>query len=143
MPMCILVSEIDVVIGTLQQVAADPRTRGPLLGVLRGDGELDLRLPPDAAPHSPTSFFCAVRAAVHDAAARAVGLVVPVRTLWGDEHPCSYLDAEALALVAVGESGETVALRCALHELPAGWTEADDALESFAEPLRYALSAAA
>jgi hypothetical protein len=136
------VTGIDLVVGTLQQVAADPRTRGPLVGVLRGDGELDLRLPPDAAPESPASFFCTIRAAAHDASARAVGLVVPVRTLWGDEHPCSFLDAEALALVAV-DGVASVGLRCPLHELPLGWTAADEQLEAFAEPLRYALSAAA
>jgi hypothetical protein len=136
------VTGIELVVGTLRQVAADPRTRGPLVGVLRGDGEFDLRLPPDAAPESPASFFCAIRAAVHDASASAVGLVVPVRTLWGEEHPCSYLDAEALALVAV-DGVASVALRCPLHALPLGWAEAARQLQSFAEPLRYALTAAA
>src|SRR5581483_148198 len=91
------VSGIELVIGTLRQVAADPRTRGPLVGVLRGDGELDLHVPPHAAPQSPASFFCAIRGIVQEATPSAIGLVLPVRSLWGDAHVCDYLDAEAFA----------------------------------------------
>jgi hypothetical protein len=134
---------LELLIGMLRQVAADPRTRGPLVGVLRGDGELDLHVPPDAAPQSPASFYCAIRGVVQEATASAIGLVVPVRTLWGDEHICPYPDAEALALVAVEDYGDGVAsvgLHCPLHALPLGWTEAHDRLRSFAEPLRYALA---
>jgi len=136
-------SGIELVVGALRQVAADPRTRGPLVGVLRGDGELDLHVPPPAASQSPASFFCAIRGVVQEATASAIGLVLPVRTLWGDEHVCPYPDAEALALVAVEDYGDKVAsvgLRCPLHALPLGWTEAHDRLRSFAEPLRYALA---
>jgi hypothetical protein len=138
------VTGIDLVVEALRQVAANPRTRGPLVCVLRADGELDVRMSPDAAPQSPaSSFFCAARSALQDASAGAVGLVVPVRTLWGDEHPCSYLDAEALALVAVADCGAAVGLRCPMHLLPLGWVDAYEQLQAFAEPLRYALSAAA
>ncbi len=136
-------SGIELVIGALRQVAADPRTRGPLVGVLRGDGELDLHVPPHAAPQSPTSFFCAIRGIVQEATPSAIGLVLPVRSLWGDDHVCDYLDAEAFALVAVEDHGDgvmSVGLRCPLHALPLGWTEAHDQLQSFAEPLRYALA---
>jgi hypothetical protein len=130
-------------VATLQRVAADPKTRGPLVGVLREDGELDLRIPPVSALRSPRAFFCMLRAGLREADATGVGLVVPVRTLWGEERVCAYLDAEAIALVAVEDFGDgvgSVGLRCPLHALPSGWEEAHDDLQAIARPLRQALA---
>jgi hypothetical protein len=59
------------------------------------------------------------------------------------ERVCDYLDAEALALVAVEDFGDgvgSVGMRCPLHALPSGWEEAHDRLQSIAKPLRHALA---
>ena len=137
------VAELNRVVGVLRQTAANPETRGPLVGVVRGDGELDLRIPPASALQSPRSFFCMIRAGLRDADASAVGLVLPIRTVWGEELVCDYLDAEALALVAAEDFGDgvgSVGMRCPLHALPSGWEEAHDSLQSIARPLREALA---
>ena len=84
-----------------------------------------------------------VGAGLREADASAVGLVLPVRTLWGEDRVCAYLDAEALILVAVEDLGDgvvSVGLRCPLHELPTGWEEAHERLQSIARPLRHALA---
>lgn len=131
------------VVGTLQGTAANPETRGPLVAVLRGDGELDVRIPPPSALGSPQSFFCMVRAGLRDAEASAVGLVLPIRTLWGEDQVCPYLDAEAFALIAVEDQGTGVTsmgMRCPLHALPHGWEEAHEDLQAIARPLREALA---
>lgn len=137
------VGELNRVVGTLQGAAANRETRGPLVGVVRGDGELDLRVPPASALRSPSSFFCMVRAGLREADASAVGLVLPVRTVWDEDQVCSYLDAEALILVAVEDTGDgvlSVGLRCPLHALPTGWEEAHERLQPIARPLRHALA---
>ena len=137
------VAELNRVVGALRQTAANPETRGPLVGVVRGDGELDLRMPPASALQSPQSFFSTIRAGLREADASAVGLVLPVRTISGEEQVCDYLDAEALALVAAEDFGDgvgSVGLRCPLHALPSGWEEAYDSLQSIAKPLRHALA---
>lgn len=113
------------------------------MGVVRGDGSLDLRIAPDSAVESPHGFFCVLRAGIRATNGSAAGVVLPVRTLWGEEHVCSYLDAEALAVVAVEDVDNGVAgvgLRCALHLLPSGWEDAHDRLQSIAAPLRQALA---
>lgn len=84
-----------------------------------------------------------VRAGLREAEASAVGLVLPVRTLWDEERVCAYPDAEALVLVAAADRGDGVAsvgLRCPLHALPEGWEEAHERLQSIARPLRLALA---
>jgi hypothetical protein len=137
------VADVNRVVVTLQRVAAEPVHRGPLLGIVRGDGELDIRVPPTAALRSPTSFFSTIHSGLREAGASAVGVVLPVRTVQGEERVCDYLDAEALALVAVEDQGNGVAsvgLRCPLHELPTGWEEAHDRLQSIARPLRLILA---
>jgi hypothetical protein len=133
---------INRVVGTLQSVAAAADTRGPVVALVRGDGELDLRIPPASVLRSPRSFFCMIRAGLREADASSVGLVLPVRTERGEEQVCDYLDAEAFALVAAEDFGErvgSVGLLCALHALPSGWTEAHDRLQMIAKPLRDAL----
>ena len=127
----------------MQRAAAKPEVNGTLLGVVRADGELDLRVPPPSALRSAGAFFCMVGAGPREAEASAVGLVLPVRTIWGEEQVCSYLDAEALALVAVEDFGDgvgSVGLICPLHKLPTGWQEAHDRLQSIARPLRLTLA---
>jgi hypothetical protein len=137
------VGELHRVIGTLKAAAANTETRGPLVGVVRGDGELDLRVAPASALRAPDSFFCMVRSGLRAADASAVGLVLPVRAIWGEDQVCPYLDAEALVLVAVEDTGAgvlSVGLRCPLHALPAGWEEAHERLQPIARPLRHALA---
>jgi hypothetical protein len=73
---------------------------------VRGDGKLDVRIPPASALASASTFFCGVGTALREAEATAAGLLLPVRTLWGEEHVCPYLDAEALALVTVQDFGD-------------------------------------
>jgi hypothetical protein len=134
---------LDQVVGTLQRACVQPQVEGALLGVVRWDGELDLRIPPAAALQSPRSFLCMVGAGLRDAAASAVGLVLPVRTVWGEERVCPYLDAEALALVAVEDLGDGVVsagMICPIHALPTGWEEAQERLQSIARPLRLMLA---
>jgi hypothetical protein len=138
-----LVKELNRVVGTLQRAADDPRTRGPLVGVVRGDGTLDLRIPPTEVMRSPGSFLCMIGAGIREAEASAVGVVLPVRTVWGEDRVCDYLDAEALVLVAVEDVGDgvgSVGMRCALHALPAGWEEAHESLRWIASPLRQAVA---
>jgi hypothetical protein len=135
--------QLDRLVPTLKHLAADEKTRQRLLGVMRGDGEFDVRIPPAAALASARTFFCGLGAILREAEATAVGIVLPVRTISGDERVCPYLDAEALALVAAQDSGDRVAsvgLRCPMHALPAGWEEAHDRLQSLAKPLREALA---
>jgi hypothetical protein len=137
------VSDLNRVIGTLQHAAAKRETRGPLVAVVRGDGELDIRVPPESVLGSPNAFFCMVRAGLREADASAVGLVLPVRSVSDEDRVCSYLDAEALVLVAVEDHGDGVAsvgLRCPLHALPTGWGEAHELLQPIARPLRHALA---
>jgi hypothetical protein len=84
-----------------------------------------------------------VSAGLREAEASAVGLVLPVRTIWDEDQVCSYLDAEALILVAVEDLGHgvgSVGLRCPLHELPTGWEDAHAGLQQIARPLRQALA---
>ena len=137
------VADVNRVVGTLQRVAGEPARRGPLLGIVREDGELDIRVPPGAALRSPTPFFSTIQAGLREARATAVGLVLPVRTIHGEERVCDYLDAEALALIAVEDHGDGVAsvgMLCPLHALPGGWEEAHDRLQSIARPLRLVLA---
>jgi hypothetical protein len=138
----VTVDGIELLVSSLRQAVAKPQTRGPLVALLRGDGALDLRVPPDSVLVSPDVFFCAIRSGAQQAGATAVGFVLPVRTLWGDEHVCSILDAEALALVAVADLGDRVVsagFRCPLHALPDGWVDAHHKLRSLARPLQYVL----
>jgi hypothetical protein len=131
------------IVAALQQLAADPGRRGPLVAVVSRDGELDVRVPPVSMLESPDVLMCAVRAGLRAAGAAAVALLLPVRTLWGEDCLCDYLDAEALVLVAVEELRDGVAttgLRCALHALPTGWQEAHEALRWLSAPLRDALA---
>jgi hypothetical protein len=131
------------VVAALQGVAANSQTNSAVVGVVRSDGELDLRIPPPSALRSASSFFCMLGAGLREAEASAVGVVLPIRTLWGEARVCSYLDAEALALVAVEDFGEgvgSVGMSCPLHELPDGWEEAHDRLQSIAKPLRLTLA---
>jgi fermentation-respiration switch protein FrsA (DUF1100 family) len=82
-------------------------------------------------------------AGLREAEASAVGLVLPVRTIWDEDRVCSYLDAEALALVAVEDRGDavvSVGMRCALHAMPTGWEDAHERLQPIARPLRLALA---
>jgi hypothetical protein len=84
-----------------------------------------------------------VRAGLREVGASAVGLVLPVRSVSDEDRVCSYLDAEALVLVAVEDQGDGVAsvgLRCPLHALPTGWGEAHERLQPIAQPLRHALA---
>ena len=137
------VTRLERVVGTLQGTAANPETRGPLIAVLRSDGELDVRIPPSSALRSPAAFFCMVGAGLREAEASVVGLVLPIRTLWGEDQVCPYLDAEALALVAVEDVGtgvQSIGMRCPLHALPTGWEEAHDRLQEIAQPLRHVLA---
>jgi hypothetical protein len=60
-----------------------------------------------------------VRAGLREAEASAVGLVLPVRTIWD--------------VVRVG-------MRCPLHALPHGWEEAHERFQQIARPLRHALA---
>jgi hypothetical protein len=137
------VGVLNQVVATLQRAATNPQASGALVGVVRSDGELDLRIPPPSALRSAGAFFCMVGAGLREAEASAVGLVLPVRTIWGEEQVCSYLDAEALALVAVEDFGDgvgSVGMLCPLHGLPNGWLEAHDRLQSIARPLRLTLA---
>ena len=132
-------------VATLQRAAADPETRGPLAGLLHGDGQFDLLIPPAELVRTPKRLLCALGTGVRETEARAVGIVLPVRTLWGEDAVCDYLDAEAVVLVAAEKFGPglaSVGLRCALHELPHGWEEAHADLQEIAAPLRHALAAA-
>lgn len=127
------------IVVTLQRIAAIPAARGPIVVIMDGNGELDVRVPPPTVMRSSASFFSLVRAGLRETDARAMGVVLPVRTIWGEECVCDYLDAEALALVAVEDvSGRiaSVGLHCPIHALPSGWREAHDRLRSIAEPLR-------
>jgi hypothetical protein len=136
------VADINRLIGTLQNVAADAETRGPVVALVRDTGELDVRVPPARVLNSPRAFFCMIRAGLREADASAVGLLLPVRTVWDEEQVCDYLDAEAFALVAAENFGDRVAsvgVRCALHALPSGWAEAHDRLQVIAAPLRQAM----
>lgn len=74
------VGDLKRVVGTLQRAAANRETRCPLVGVVRGDGEFDLRVPPTSVLRSPGSFLCTVRKGLREADASAMGLVLPVRT---------------------------------------------------------------
>jgi hypothetical protein len=133
---------INRVIGTLQNVAAAADTRGPVVALVRGNGELDVRIPPASVLRSPRSFFCMIRAGLREADASSVGVLLPVRTVWDEEQVCDYLDAEAFALVAAEDFGGRVAsvgLSCPLHALPSGWTEAHGRLQVIAKPLRDVL----
>jgi hypothetical protein len=131
------------IVAALQQLAADAARRGPLVGVLTRDGELEIRVPPASMLESPDVLLSAVRSGLRAVEAVAVAVVLPVRTLWGDDCLCDYLDAEALVLVAVEELHDGVAttgLRCALHTLPDGWEEAQESLRWLSTPLREALA---
>jgi hypothetical protein len=131
------------IVAALQQLAADPAKRGPLVAVAGRDGELDIRVPPVPMLESPDALLSAVRAGLRLAEAAAVAVLLPVRTLWGEDCLCDYLDAEAFVLVAVEELHDGVAttgLRCPIHALPDGWEEAQDALRWLSAPLRDALA---
>jgi hypothetical protein len=134
---------LDQVVAALQGVATNSQTNSAVVAVVRSDGQLDLRIPPASALRSATSFFCILAAGLREAEASAVGVVLPIRTVWGEACVCSYLDAEALALVAVEDFGDvvgSVGMSCPLHELPDGWEEAHDRLQSIAKPLRLTLA---
>jgi hypothetical protein len=136
-------SVLDQIVATMQRACVHSEAQGALVGVLRWDGELALRIPPPAALQSARSFFCMVGAGLRDAGASAVGLVLPVRTIEGEERLCPYLDAESLALVVVEDYGDgvgSVGLICPLHALPTGWKEAHGRLQSIARPLRLMLA---
>jgi hypothetical protein len=140
---CLSMRHINRVVGTLQRAAADPELRGPLVGVVRGDGEFDLRIPPAHIVRSPAALFCALGTGLREAEARAVGIVLPVRAVWDEDRLCEYADAEAVVLVAaedVGNGVVSVGLRCPLHLLPEGWEEAHEKLQGVAAPLRQALA---
>ncbi len=134
---------LNQVVATMQRACTTPPAVGALVGIVGSDGELDLRIPPAEALQSARSFFCMVGAGLREADASAVGFVLPVRTLWGEESVCPYPDAEALAIVAVEDSRDgvrSVGMICPLHELPAGWRDAPDRLQSIAQPLRFMLA---
>lgn len=118
------------------------QAQGPLVAIAAGDGALDVRVPPAELTESPATLLCALRTGVRETEATAIGLVLPVRTLWGEDEPCDPLDAEALVLAAASTEG-TVAGRCALHELPDGWSDAHVELRWLTEPLRRAFASAA
>lgn len=95
------------------------------------------------ALRSPETFFFSIRESLREARASSIGVVLPIRTLWGHESVCPYPDAEALALVAaedVGDGVNSVGQTCPLHALPHGWLEAHERLQSIAGPLRLALA---
>jgi hypothetical protein len=138
-----LVPTLNRLIGTLLAGATKPEVQGALVCLARGDGEFDLRIPPKSMLRSGNTFFCAIRAGIHQSQARAVGVVLPVRSHQAQELVCAYLDAEALALVAVEDHSlgvASVGLRCPLHALPDGWQEAHEHLQSIARPLRLILA---
>jgi hypothetical protein len=139
------VEAIARIVSTLQKAAADPQSRGPLVAFLRGDGTLELIVPPAEFVDATTLFLCGLRTGVTETAATAVGVTVPVRTLWGEDQPCHRLDAEAFVVAAAEEMGDgvtSVGIRCAVHELPSGWHEAHESLQWVARPLRHAVAAA-
>lgn len=66
----------------------------------------------------------AIQGALSTSGARCVGVLVPVRTLWGELAICPQLDAEALAIVAAETDGDLAAslgISCPIHQLPTGW----------------------
>jgi hypothetical protein len=137
------VEKLNGLVATLKRATTDSDLRGPLVGVVRDDGDLDVRVPPAALVESPRAFICALRAGIREADASAIGVVLPVRSVWGEDQICDYPDAEALILVAAEDlaSGVTsVGLRCAVHALPGGWEEAHDTLQWIARPLRAAIA---
>jgi hypothetical protein len=130
-------------VGTLEHAVTDRSLRAPLVGVVTGTGEFDLRKPPPGMHLESALFLRAIECGLRSWNACAVGVVLPVRSVDGEDLVCDYLDAEAVVLVAVedldGGVG-SVGLRCALHELPDGWTEAHEKLQWIARPLRLALA---
>jgi hypothetical protein len=133
------VTELTRIVQTLQATLADAESRGPLVAIARRDGVLELIVPPRDAAASVETFFDALDDTVRPLEAAAVAVALPVRTLWAEDHLCDRLDAEAFVVVAAEDFGERVAsvgVRCAIHELPEGWTEAHDDLQWLAEPLR-------
>jgi hypothetical protein len=131
------------IVAALQRLAADPKTRSAVLAVVRRDGTLDVRIASSSTAESADGVLCVLRAGIREAEAAAAALLLPVRTLWGDDCACDFLDAEAFALVAVEELHDAVvatALRCAMHALPDGWEEAQDRLRWLSEPLREAVA---
>jgi hypothetical protein len=137
------VGDLGRLVTTLRQVAGDPESRGPLVGLVDASGVVDLRSPPTELACSPHAFLHVLAIGIREAAALGAGVVLPVRTVWGEDRVCDYLDAEALVLVAVRDYGNgvgSVGQRCPLHELPAGWVEAHESLQWLARPLRRAVA---
>ena len=131
------------VVGALQLTMADRESRGALVAVLSDDGTLEARVPPPEMVQSQDWLLCALRAGIREAAASTVGVVLPVRSVWGEDQPCDYLDAEALVVVAaevVDDGVVSAGIRCAIHELPDGWVEADERLQWLARPIREAVA---
>ena len=132
-------SDLRRVVGALQQTMADRAARGALVAFLGDDGILKASVPPPEMLESPEWLVYALPAAAVSTAA----IVLPVRTLWREDVPCDYLDAEALVIVAaeVVEDGVLGAgVRCPIHQLPDGWVEAHDDLQWLSRPLRAALA---
>jgi hypothetical protein len=124
--------------------AADPRSRKPLYAFWpEGDPVPVLRRLDRATVESTHDFLLGGMVAVHGAlsahAARCVGVLLPVRTLWGELAVCPELDAEALAIVAAETDGDlaaSVGIACPIHLLPAGWQSATARTAWLARALR-------
>jgi hypothetical protein len=134
---------VDRVIGALTELSADRETRGPLVASVDRFGVLEVRIPPKGILGSPDAFFSALRDGLREVEARAVGLVLPVRRLWGEDRVCDYLDCEALVIAAVEETGPGLVgagVRCPLHRLPNGWEDALDDVDLIVASLGAALA---
>jgi hypothetical protein len=124
--------------------AANPRSRRPLYAFWpQGDAVPVLRFLDAAVLESTHDFLlggmAAVQGAVSSSGARCVGVLLPVRTLWGELAVCPELDAEALAIVAAetdGDYASSLGIACALHLLPTGWRRASAETAWLARALR-------
>ena len=112
--------------------AANPRSRRPLYGYWP-DGEPvpALRHLEPATVESTHDFLLggmlSVQSALAASGARCAGVLVPVRTLWGELAVCPQLDAEAMAIVAAelnGDFAASLGITCPIHMLPTGWQKA-------------------
>lgn len=132
----------------LLALAASADERRPLFAFRpAGCKELDLHTPPKGVLESTddflTSGMTAVRGVLEGLGARAAGLLLPVRSLWGDLAVCPYLDAEALVVLAaeaVKGGAASVGIMCPMHLLPTGWHEAHAETNFLAAPLRQAVA---
>lgn len=124
--------------------AANPGSRRPLFAFWpEGDEVPELRFLEPATVESTHDFLLggmlAVQGALSASAARCVGVLVPVRTLWNELSVCPQLDAEALAIVAAETDGDFAAslgITCPIHLLPTGWEKAPAETAWLARALR-------